>query len=147
MRDCARVLKPGGKLIVTVPAFMWLWSYNDEINDHERRYTAPELEMKLELCGLHVTRSTYTSFFLFPVVAGIRLLRPHDPDLASPHLTEDEDVYQVEMEPIPEPANTVLHGVGLAGGGAGPALPPALRRRRHVHRREARVTPRRCDEV
>ncbi len=113
LADCARVLKPGGKLIVTAPAFMWLWSYNDEINDHQRRYTAPELEMKLELCGLHVTRSTYTSFFLFPAVAGIRLLRPHDPDLASPHLTEDEDVYQVEMEPIPEPANTVLHGVGL----------------------------------
>ena len=45
-------------------------------------------------------------------MAGIRLLRPHNPDLESPHLTEDEDVYQVEMEPIPEPANTVLHGVG-----------------------------------
>ena len=59
-----------------------------------------------------MTRKTYTSFFLFPMVAGIRLLRPHDPQLDSPHLTEDEDVYQVEMEPIPEPANTVLHGVG-----------------------------------
>lgn len=110
--ECVRVLRPGGKLIVTVPAFMWLWSYNDEINDHERRYTAPELEMKLELSGLRVKRTTYTSFFLFPLVAGVRLLRPHNPDLESPHLTEDEDVYQVEMEPIPEPANTVLHGVG-----------------------------------
>lgn len=112
LQECVRVLKPGGKLIVTVPAFMWLWSYNDEINDHKRRYTAPELETKLQLCGLHVIRTTYTSFFLFPPVAGIRLLRPHVPDLASPHLTEDEEVYQVEMEPIPEPANTVLHGVG-----------------------------------
>lgn len=112
LAECARVLKTGGKLIVTVPAFMWLWSYNDDINDHERRYTAPELEMKLELCRLRVKRTTYTSFFLFPMVAGVRLLRPHNPELESPHLTEDEDVYQVEMEPIPEPANTVLHGVG-----------------------------------
>ncbi len=112
INECSRVLKPGGKLIVTVPAFMWLWSYNDDINNHERRYTVDELRQKLELCGLTVSRSTYTSFFLFPMVAGIRLLRPHDPDLESPHLTEDEDVYQVEMEPIPEPMNTVLHGVG-----------------------------------
>jgi SAM-dependent methyltransferase len=110
--ECRRVLKPGGKLIVTVPAFMWLWSYNDEINDHQRRYTALELQQKLDICGLHVTRMSYTNFFLFPMVAGIRLLRPHNPDLESPHLTEDEDVYQVEMEPIPEPANTLLHGIG-----------------------------------
>ena len=112
LEECVRVLKPGGKLIVTVPAFMWLWSYNDEINNPERRYTASELEMKLELCGLTVKRTTYTSFFLFPMVAGVRLLRPHDPNLESPHLTEDDDVYQVEMEPIPEPANAILHGVG-----------------------------------
>lgn len=113
MSECGRVLKPGGKLIVTVPAFMWLWSYNDEINNHQRRYTAHGLQQKLALCGLTVTRMTYTSFFLFPMVAAIRLLRPHEPNLESPHLTEDEDVYQVEMEPIPEPINTALHGVGL----------------------------------
>lgn len=110
--ECSRVLKPGGRLLVTVPAFMWLWSYNDDINNHERRYTVAELTQKLELCGLSVRRSTYTSFFLFPMVAGIRLLRPHNPELASPHLTDDEEVYQVEMEPIPELMNTVLHGVG-----------------------------------
>ena len=110
--ECRRVLKPGGKLIVTVPAFMWLWSYNDEINAHQRRYTAPELRQKLEISGLRVTRLSYNNFFLFPLIAGLRLLRPEKPELASPHLTEDEDVYQVEMEPIPEPANSILHGVG-----------------------------------
>lgn len=110
--ECRRVLKPGGKLIITVPAFMWLWSYNDEINAHQRRYTAPELRQKLEISGLWVTRLSYNNFFLFPVIAGLRLLRPEKPELSSPHLTEDEDVYQVEMEPIPEPANSILHGVG-----------------------------------
>ncbi len=110
--ECARVLKPGGKLIVTVPAFMWLWSYNDEINDHERRYTVPELRQKLELSGFCVKRISYNNFFLFPAVAGIRLLRPYNPDLESPHLTEAEEVYQVEMEPIPEPVNGALHMVG-----------------------------------
>ena len=48
--ECRRVLRgpepagtPGGKLLVTVPAFMFLWSRNDAINMHQRRYTAPEL--------------------------------------------------------------------------------------------------------
>ncbi|MCB0187509.1 MAG: class I SAM-dependent methyltransferase, partial [Caldilineaceae bacterium] len=100
--ECRRVLKPGGKLMVTVPAFMWLWSYNDEINAHQRRYTAPELRQKLEISGLRVKRLSYNNFFLFPLIAGLRLLRPEKPELDSPHLTEDEDVYQVEMEPIPE---------------------------------------------
>ncbi len=110
--ECARVLKPGGKLIVTVPAFMWLWSYNDEINAHQRRYTAPELQQKIELCGLRVKRVSYNNFFLFPAIAGIRVVRPYNPGLKSPHLNSEADVYQVDMEPIPEPANSVLHGVG-----------------------------------
>ena len=110
--ECLRVLKPGGKLIVTVPAFMWLWSYNDEINDHERRYTVPELSQKLGLAGFEVSRISYNNFFLFPAIAGIRLLRPYNPELESPHISEEEDVYQVEMEPIPEPINSILHSVG-----------------------------------
>lgn len=110
--ECRRVLKPGGKLIVTVPAFMWLWSYNDEINDHQRRYTAPELQEKLAVSGLRVKRLSYNNFFLFPMIAALRLLRPDKPKLDSPHLTQDEDIYQVEMEAIPEPANTILHVVG-----------------------------------
>lgn len=114
--ECRRVLKPKGKLIVTVPAFMWLWSYNDVINEHQRRYTVPELRQKLEITGFQVRRISYNNFFLFPAIAGIRLLRPDDPELESPHLTQDSDVYQVEMEPIPEPANTILHGVGWLEG-------------------------------
>ena len=112
LQECARVLKPGGKLIVTVPAFMSLWSYNDEINAHQRRYTVPELRQKIELYGLAVKRISYNNFFLFPAIAGIRLLRPYNPGLKSPHLDAAPEVYQVDMEPIPEPANSVLHAVG-----------------------------------
>ncbi len=41
--ECRRVLRPGGKLLITVPAFMFLWSHNDVINLHQRRYGAAEL--------------------------------------------------------------------------------------------------------
>jgi SAM-dependent methyltransferase len=112
LAECRRVLKPGGRLMVTAPAFMSLWSYNDEINAHQRRYTGPELRQKLEICGFRIRRLSYNNFFLCPLIAAMRLLRPYQPQLASPHVTTAVDVYQVEMEPIIEPVNTVLHIVG-----------------------------------
>jgi SAM-dependent methyltransferase len=73
--ECRRVLKPGGKLLVTVPALMWLWSQNDVINAHQRRYTRAELNQKLERHGLRVLASSYNNFFLFPMAAGLILAR------------------------------------------------------------------------
>ena len=110
--ECHRVLKPGGKLLVTVPAFMFLWSKNDVLNQHQRRYTRPELVAKLEAQGFRVLRSSYNNFFIFPLAAAVILARRgrFEPDLASPHF--DEDAYQVEMEPTPAPLNAVLSGVG-----------------------------------
>jgi SAM-dependent methyltransferase len=118
--ECLRVLhspqpgtgRPGGKLLVTVPAFMFLWSRNDVINMHQRRYTAPELKAKLQRHGFKVLRISYNNSFLFPLAAGLILLRRGraEPELASPHF--DEDAYQVEMEPAPPLLNSLLTSVG-----------------------------------
>ncbi len=110
--EAFRVLKPGGKALITVPAFMFLWSKNDVLNKHQRRYTRPELVHKLRAQGFRVLRSSYNNFFIFPLAAAVILARRgrFEPDLASPHF--DEEAYQVEMEPTPEPVNTLLHGVG-----------------------------------
>jgi SAM-dependent methyltransferase len=110
--ECHRVLKPGGKLIVTVPALMWLWSHNDVINAHQRRYTRSELDQKLRHHGFHVLRSSYNNFLVFPLAAGVILARRGraEPELASPHF--DDDAYQVEMEAPPPGLNGVLTAVG-----------------------------------
>lgn len=81
-----QMLAPGGRVVVTVPAFMFLWGQQDVVNLHHRRYTRKELVSKLQASGFTVTRATYFSTWLFPPVAGFRILqrllrRPtHEPD-------------------------------------------------------------------
>ena len=118
LADSYRILKPGGHMIITVPAFMWLWSHNDDINAHVRRYTSAELKQKLTQTGYKVSRVTYNNFFVFPMAAALILLRRSseaEPELASHHLDEEE--YQVEMEPASPAVNTVLTGVGKVEAG------------------------------
>jgi ubiquinone/menaquinone biosynthesis C-methylase UbiE len=112
LRECYRVCATGGYVVVTVPAFMWLWSHNDVLNDHKRRYTAKELGQKLHRVGFRIRRITYNNFLLFPMAAALILLRratEQEADLGSPHF--DEESYQVEMEPAPPLLNAILSGV------------------------------------
>lgn len=113
LNECRRVLTPGGHLLVTVPAFMFLWSHNDVLNAHVRRYTAGELKRKLEAAGMGVQRLTYNNFFVFPLAALLIMLRRRTqsgPQLRSHHF--EEDAYQVDMEPASPPVNALLTQVG-----------------------------------
>jgi len=69
-----RVLKPGGRLIVSVPAYAWLWGPHDVALMHKRRYTRRDLRAVLSKSGFHVERSGYSLFFLFPAVVFVRIL-------------------------------------------------------------------------
>lgn len=70
MKELYRVCKPGGTLLVTVPAYGFLWSEHDEALHHRRRYTASELRNKLSVSGFDVERISYfISFLFFPVLA------------------------------------------------------------------------------
>lgn len=68
IQELARILKPGGSLIIFTPAFNFLWSLQDELGQHYRRYTAGELRRKLESAGLSIQKLTYANSFLFPLI-------------------------------------------------------------------------------
>lgn len=59
LRELKRVLKDGGTLCLTVPAYATLWGEQDERRGHRRRYTASELRRKLNNSGFEVTRVSY----------------------------------------------------------------------------------------
>lgn len=63
-----------GKAVITVPAYMFLWSAFDELNEHKRRYTLPELNEKLKAAGFTVEKISYFNTILFPVVFVVRML-------------------------------------------------------------------------
>lgn len=69
-----RRLAPGGSLLVTVPAYPFLWSAFDEMNHHKRRYTRGSLGRSLAASGFRVERMTHMNTFLFPALAGARLV-------------------------------------------------------------------------
>jgi len=68
-------LAPGGRLIMTVPALPWLWSHHDETHHHFRRYTKSSLDETLRKAGLEPVRISYFNTLLFPMIAGLRLVR------------------------------------------------------------------------
>lgn len=59
------LLEVGGTLILTVPAYRWLWSRHDEIHMHKRRYTKKEIKELLNNCGFNIRFISYFNFFLF----------------------------------------------------------------------------------
>lgn len=70
--ELVRVCKPSGHILVTVPAFMSLWSEHDEINHHFRRYEVKELE---SLWNPQPVKKIFTSYFntrLYPLIAAVR---------------------------------------------------------------------------
>lgn len=76
-------LKDGGWLVVTVPAFQFLYGAHDVIHHHFRRYDYSRLNLLLQGKGLEITLLNYFNTFLFPFIAAVRLARKLAPSAGS----------------------------------------------------------------
>jgi SAM-dependent methyltransferase len=99
LRELRRTVAPGGALLVTVPAYQWLWSGHDEINHHHRRYTRASLQQVAEQAGWEQVRTTYFNSLLLPVAILLRLL-----DRVSTKTTESS----LDLWVPPAPVNWLL---------------------------------------
>jgi cyclopropane fatty-acyl-phospholipid synthase-like methyltransferase len=73
LASMAAMLKPGGLMIITVPAFQILWDQHDEINHHRRRYTVGELKRSLSGHGVDLVELRYLFPGLFLPKLAVRL--------------------------------------------------------------------------
>jgi SAM-dependent methyltransferase len=101
LRELHRVCRPGGRLIVSVPAFPFLWGRQDVVSHHYRRYVRRELNERLGRAGFVPEYTTYFNTWLFPAIAAIRVARAW--------LGGDADVTATDFDlQVPRPVNAAL---------------------------------------
>jgi 2-polyprenyl-3-methyl-5-hydroxy-6-metoxy-1,4-benzoquinol methylase len=74
LRRARSLLKDGGHVLITVPAYQWLWSVHDEVNHHRRRYTRTRLEDVVTKAGFAIEHMSYFNAILFPIAAVRRVI-------------------------------------------------------------------------
>jgi len=99
LRELRRTVAPGGALLVTVPAYQWLWSGHDVINHHHRRYTRRSLQSVAERAGWRQVRTTYFNSLLLPVAILLRVIERFNTKTTESSL---------DLWIPPEPVNWVL---------------------------------------
>ncbi len=75
LRSLADVLRPDGHLLITVPAFAFLWSEHDVQHHHKRRYTKARLLRAVTDAGLAPVAASYFNTWLFPLAAAVRMAK------------------------------------------------------------------------
>lgn len=76
LKEMHRVLRRDGRVLLFVPAFMFLWGVQDDISNHRRRYTMKGLKQVVEAAGFAVERATYVNISFFaPILLGRLFMR------------------------------------------------------------------------
>jgi SAM-dependent methyltransferase len=116
--ELARVAAPGAHLIVTVPAYNWLWSRHDRAYHHFRRYTRPMLRERATSHGWEPTVITYFYSTMLPPVAAVRLvqrLRPQENGRPDLRLSPGTLNRWLEL-PVRGEAELIRRGVSMPAG-------------------------------
>jgi len=95
----AEALKPGGKILIAVPAHMWMWSAHDTVNHHKRRYSKASLNKAISDAGLSHNGLRWFNSLLFPAAVAAR---------AVGKLTGKDDS---DDSPPPKPLNAAFEAI------------------------------------
>jgi SAM-dependent methyltransferase len=74
LRELRRVARRDGTLLITVPAYEWMWSEHDDRHHHLRRYTLRRLRARAAGTGWRPVLATYFNSLLLPPIAGVRMI-------------------------------------------------------------------------
>jgi SAM-dependent methyltransferase len=99
LKAIATALKPGGKILITVPAHQWMWSAHDVVNHHKRRYSKSGFAALLAKAGLQGRKLGYFNTLLFPVAVAARF--------AGKLMGKDDS----DDSPPPKPLNSLFEGI------------------------------------
>ncbi len=108
MREIHRMLKPGGLLVASGPAYQFLYAQQDRVTHHVRRYTVKEFTTKARRAGFEVVKASYINFLLFPAILPAVLLLKFWQRFAKPG--DDGAGSNVGIS-IPHFANEMLTGI------------------------------------
>lgn len=102
LRELERVCRPGGIVLITVPAFGFLWSEHDEALHHLRRYRARDIRDRMREAGIEVLNLSYVVSFLFLPIALYRL---------AGRLVGSRGKPETTLKRVPGPVNQLLYWV------------------------------------
>ncbi|MEW6380870.1 MAG: class I SAM-dependent methyltransferase [bacterium] len=107
-----RILKPGGLLILNLPAFEFLRSPHDLAVHTRRRYRAGDLRQKLQEHGFSIQVLTYRNALLFPAAVAARIIRRTlSPDGRSERSGQGRCRIASDLRPLPSWLNRLLYGI------------------------------------